>query len=144
MKNIHHKHVLFLLMTLLGVSQWVRAEVAVVVHPSVALDAISQDEMASLFLAKTDTLPNGVKMLPVDQKDDQPVRAEFNEKIVRKDADQLDAYWSRLIFTGKGEPPKKLSGNAEVIAMVAANPNVIGYVDASAVTGDVKVLLKVP
>ena len=64
--------------------------------------------------------------------------------MVKKDAAQLNAYWSRLIFTGKGEPPKKVADNTDVLALVAANPNIIGYVDASAVNSTVKVLLRIP
>lgn len=120
------------------------AEVAVIVNKDVAVSSITLDVAANIFLGKVDTLPNGTKMVPIDQEDGKSVRTEFYTKVVKKDAAQLNAYWSRLIFTGKGEPPKKVADNAEVIALVAANPNIIGYVDAAAVNGSVKVLLQVP
>lgn len=135
------------LAVILGIS-WcaveIRAEVAIIAHPSVTVGAASEEEITAIFLGKTDNLQDGLKVLPVDQKDDQAPHAEFYKKVVKKDVDQLDAYWARLIFTGKGEPPKKLAGDAEVLAMVAANPNIIGYVDAASVTPAVKVLLKMP
>lgn len=120
------------------------AEVAIVVNKSVAISEIATDQAADIFLGKIDSLPNGTKMVPIDQEDAEKVRAEFYTKVVKKDAAQLNAYWSRLIFTGKGEPPKKVADNAEVLALVASNPNIIGYVDASAVNSSVKVLLRVP
>ena len=120
------------------------AEVAIVVNKSVAISEIATDQAADIFLGNIDSLPNGTKMVPIDQEDAEKVRAEFYTKVVKKDAAQLNAYWSRLIFTGKGEPPKKVADNAEVLALVASNPNIIGYVDASAVNGSVKVLLRVP
>jgi ABC-type phosphate transport system substrate-binding protein len=47
-----------------------------------------------------------------------------------------------LIFTGKGTPPKQSGSDADVKALIAKNPNMIGYIDASAVDGSVKVVHK--
>jgi ABC-type phosphate transport system substrate-binding protein len=127
-------------MMLASVSQ---AEIAIIVNNSISVPNISADEAANIFLGKMNELPVGIRMVPIDQEDGQKARAEFYNKVVKKDAAQLNAYWSRLIFTGKGEPPKKMADNADVLALVAANPNIIGYVDASAVNSSVKVLLKV-
>ena len=121
-----------------------QAEIAIIVNNSVSVPSISADVAANIFLGKVNELPGGIRMVPIDQEDSQKARAEFYNKVVKKDAAQLNAYWSRLIFTGKGEPPKKMADNADVLALVAANPNIIGYVDASAVTSSVKVLLRVP
>ncbi len=121
-----------------------QAEIAVIVNNSVSVQSISADVAANIFLGKVNELPGGIRMVPIDQEDGQKAHAEFYNKVVKKDAAQLNAYWSRLIFTGKGEPPKKMADNADVLALVAANPNIIGYVDASAVTSSVKVLLRVP
>ena len=121
-----------------------RAEIAIIVNNSVSVPSISAEEAANIFLGKVDELPGGIRMVPIDQEDGQKAHAEFYNKVVKKDAAQLNAYWSRLFFTGKGEPPKKMSGNADVLALVAANPNIIGYVDAAAVNSSVKVLLRVP
>ena len=57
-----------------------------------------------------------------------------------KSGSQYKAFWSKLVFTGKGKPPKEMSGDAAVIAAVSANPDAIGYVSASAVTDAVKVI----
>lgn len=120
-----------------------QAEIAIIVNNSVSVSSITLDQAANVFLGKLDELPGGTRAVPIDQEDGQKARAEFYSKVVKKDAAQLNAYWSRLIFTGKGEPPKKVADNGDVIALVAANPNIIGYVDASAVNSSVKVLLKV-
>ena len=121
-----------------------QAEIAIIVNNSVSVSSISADVAVNIFLGKVNELPGGIRMVPIDQEDGQKARTEFYNKVIKKDAAQLNAYWSRLIFTGKGEPPKKMADNADVLALVAANPNIIGYVDASAVTSSVKVLLRVP
>ncbi|MEZ5435291.1 MAG: hypothetical protein R3E67_01295 [Pseudomonadales bacterium] len=56
----------------------------------------------------------------------------------------LNAYWSRMVFSGQGQPPKKVADDAAVLALVRANPNLIGYVDAVSLNNSVKVLLRIP
>ena len=56
---------------------------------------------------------------------------------------QLKSYWSKLVFTGKGQPPRDVQTDAEMIELVAGNPNIIGYVDISSVTDKVKVLTSI-
>ena len=142
MKKIITQTLLATTVTLAAVA--VQAEVAVIVNSSVSVSSITSDIAADIFLSKMNALPDGTKMVPLDQEEGKKARDEFYSKVVKKDAAQLNAYWSRLIFTGKGEPPKKVADDAEVVALVAANPNMIGYVQASAVTPNVKVLLKMP
>jgi hypothetical protein len=65
---------------------------------------------------------------------------EIQVNIVGRSSTQVSAYWSKLVFTGKGVPPKEVADDAAVIAAVAADASAIGYIDSSSVTGDVKAL----
>lgn len=118
-----------------------QAEIAVVVHPSNAanLDASS---LSRIFLGKMKSFPGGGQAVPVNQPEGSSATSEFNSKVLKKSGSQLKAYWSKLVFTGKGTPPKAIGSDAEVISLISTNPSLIGYVDASAVTGDVKVVAK--
>jgi hypothetical protein len=49
--------------------------------------------------------------------------------------------WSRLVFSGKGQPPRQLSDSAAVKKAVAADPKAVGYIEKSAVDASVKVAL---
>ncbi len=75
-----------------------------------------------------------------NQNEGSAAREAFNDKVLGKSSSQLKAYWSRLIFTGKGTPPKESGSDADVVSLVAKNPNLVGYVDAAAVDGSVKVV----
>ena len=129
----------FVLCTLL-LSAASSAGVAVIVHPSNA-SGMSTEEVADLFLGKSSKFPDGSTAVPVDQNDESEVKAGFYDKATGKDLSQLNAYWSRLIFTGKGKPPKSVDDGYEVLELISANPNMIGYVDSSEVTAAVKVLI---
>lgn len=115
------------------------AEVAVIVNPA-NNDTITKDDIQKLYLAKSKTFPSGKNAIPLDRTEGSAVRVEFMTKVIDKDEAQMKSYWSRLIFTGKGVPPKVLETDDEVKELVARNPDTIGFIDASAVDGTVKVV----
>lgn len=120
------------------------AEIAVIVHPSASFNSMTEDDIARIFLGKSKRFPNGNQAVPVNQLEGLVTRDKFNEAICKKNASQYKTYWSQLVFTGKGTPPKDVGDDAAVKAQVAANPKAIGYVDASAVDSSVKVVFKLP
>lgn len=120
------------------------AEVAVIVHPSAGVDSLTEDDVARLFLGKAKSFPGGAQAVPINQNEGSAARDKFNESVCKKNASQYKAYWSQLVFTGKGTPPKDGGDDAAVKALIASNPNMIGYVDSGAVDASVKVVYKVP
>lgn len=128
----------------LTLSGAVFAEVAVIVHPSSSVSALTEDDVARIFLGKSKSFPGGGQAVPFNQTEGSATRDKFNEAVCKKNASQYKAYWSQLVFTGKGTPPKDVGDDAAVKAQVASNPNGIGYVDSSLVDASVKVVFKVP
>ena len=90
------------------------ADVAVIVNPSNG-DALDKDTISRLFLNKAKAFSNGTKVAPFALAEGNATTDEFNGKVLNKTAAQLTAFWSKLVFTGKGQPPKALSSDAEVI-----------------------------
>lgn len=118
------------------------AEISVVVSANNPNNSIDQATVSKIFLGKTKSFPDGSQAVPVDQDDGAAAREAFNSTVLGKSASQLKSYWSRLIFTGKGTPPKQSGNDAAVKQLVANNPNIIGYIDSSAVDASVKVVHK--
>lgn|SRR5512138_877768 len=114
------------------------AEVVVVVHPSNPAGAMSAEQVADVFLGKSTALA------PVDLPESSAVRGEFYQKVTGKDAAQVKAVWTRLIFTGKATPPKEVGASDDVKKAVAAHPKAIGYIEKSAVDSSVKVVFTAP
>ena len=123
--------------TLFVAKSW--ADVAVIVHPSVTATASAKD-ISRVFLGKSKSLPGGHKVKPVGLSDGNSARDEFNEKVLKKSNSQLKSYWSKLIFTGKGQPPKELGSDADMVNQVSSDPGSIGYISKENVTDAVKVL----
>lgn len=132
---------LALLLLMTGIVLPVHADVVVIVNPGNAA-SLSADDVQRLFLGKLKSFPGGGEATPVNQKEGQPSREQFNQTILNKSESQLKAYWSQLVFTGKGTPPKELDNDDAIKAFVASTPAGIGYIDASKVDGSVKVILK--
>ena len=130
------------LAVLLASSSMAQAGVVVVMSSKSDVDSLSRAQVSQIFLAKTDALPNGRVAKPVDQAEGSAVRNEFYDKVADKNAAQMKAYWSQLTFTGKAQPPRKVSGDAAVKAAVAENPAAVGYISDGAVDGSVKVVFR--
>ncbi|MDB2356145.1 MAG: phosphate ABC transporter substrate-binding protein [Pseudoalteromonas sp.] len=116
------------------------AEVAVIVNPANS-NQLDANAIKKIYLGKSKSFDDGVKVNPVNQ-DGNSVADEFNDKVVGKSGSQLNAYWSKLVFTGKGTPPEKLSNDQAVIDFVSSNTDAIGYIDSAKITDNVKVVGK--
>ena len=116
------------------------AQVAVIVNPKSAASGLSADQVASMFMGKTNSLPGGLSQA-VDLPEGNPTREHFYTKAAGKTGSQVKATWARLAFSGKATPPKEMATAADVKKFVAANPDAVGYIEKSAVDGSVKVVL---
>ncbi|WP_171014136.1 substrate-binding domain-containing protein [Chitinivorax sp. B] len=117
------------------------AEIAVVVGAKSGVGSLSSDQVSQIFLGKTNNFPGGGQAVPIDQSESAGAREEFYTKVTGKSAAQVKAYWSKLIFSGKGQPPKEVGNDAAVKKLVADNPNMIGYIEKGAIDSSVKVVL---
>jgi len=118
----------------------VKADVVVVVATSSPVKALGRNQVADIFLGKISRFPDGRQAVPIDQAENSATRDEFYTTFTGKSASQLKAHWSKIIFTGRGQPPQAVSSSAEVKKRVAENPDTIGYIDAREVDGSVRAL----
>ena len=123
-------HVLAFVM--LAISGATQAQTVVIAHPNAA--ALTNEQIADIYNGKSQVA------MPLDQPESATIRADFYKKATGKDPAQVKALWSRLIFTGKAQPPKEVPDAAAVKKAVAADPKAIGYIDKAAADGSVKVL----
>ena len=117
------------------------SDVVAVVSAQSSVTILSQSEIVDIFLGNTRVLSNGDKVIPIDQAEGSLVRDEFYAKFAGKSAAQMKAHWSRIIFTGRGQPPKEAALDSEAKKRIVDNPNAIGYLDNRMVDSSVRVLL---
>ncbi|MCK5790753.1 MAG: phosphate ABC transporter substrate-binding protein [Alcanivorax sp.] len=114
---------------------------AVIVHPSNAAD-FDSNIIGRIFLTKQKTFSTGADAIPIELKHPSKSRQLFHQKIIKKSDAQIRSYWTMLLFSGKGTPPKEVPSEQKVLELVAGNPNMVGYVSAQAVNDQVKVVLR--
>ena len=118
------------------------ADVVAVVSAKSAVIVLSKSQLADIFLGRVTRFPNGVQAVPIDQADGAVTRDEFYLKLVGKTAAQLKAYWSKIIFTGRGQPPVAVENSDEMKKHLIGNPAAIGYIESNRVDGSVRVVLE--
>jgi len=122
----------------LGVMSSCNAELVVVVNAKNPVASMTAEQITQIFLGKSTSLT------PFDQTESSPIRNEFYKKVADKESSQVKAIWSKLIFTGKGTPPKEFTSSADVKKAVANDVNSIAYIEKSAVDVSVKVVASFP
>ncbi|MEP7069664.1 MAG: phosphate ABC transporter substrate-binding protein [Usitatibacter sp.] len=115
-------------------------DVVAVVSAKSPITSLNTNQVADIFLGKTSRFPDGSLAVPIDQLEESPAREKFYAQFTGKSPAQLKAHWSKIIFTGRGQPPRQVASNAEARKTIADNPYAIGYLDQSQVDASVKVL----
>ena len=136
MKSFHKTMIAAGLM-LMAASQQVHADVVVIVSAQSTAPPPSPERIARIFEGKSKD------MIPVDLARPSEERREFYSKFLGTDDALVRERWSKLVFTGKRSLPKEFTSSADLVKAVAADPNVIGYVDRSFVNMTVKVIYTV-
>jgi ABC-type phosphate transport system substrate-binding protein len=108
------------------------ADIVTVVSADNPVGTLTRSEVSNIFLGKTRQFPDGRPALPIDQPEGSPKRTAFYTAISNKQAAELKAYWSKMIFTGRGQPPPIVDNDEAVKARLARQPNAIGYIDDAA------------
>jgi ABC-type phosphate transport system substrate-binding protein len=135
------------LCTLLGLAlslavRPVAADVVVVVSSTSSITTLSKIQVTDIFLGKVSRFPNGAPAVPIDQEEGSPARDEFYAAYAGRSPAQMKSHWAKIMFTGRGEPPKTASNSVKVKSIIAANPQAIGYIERGAVDSSVKVVVE--
>ncbi|MES2160926.1 MAG: phosphate ABC transporter substrate-binding protein [Pseudomonadota bacterium] len=117
------------------------AELVVIVSARNPLSVLRPEQVADIFLAQTGRFPGGDEAMALDLPLGSPLRDEFYSKVAAKSPALMKAYWTKMVFTGRGQPPRELANSIAVRKMVADNPSMIGYIDRAALDGSVKAVL---
>lgn len=117
------------------------AGVVAVVSAKSAVTTLSREQVADIFLGRTSRYPNGDPAVALDQVENSVARDEFYVKYAGKAPAQIKAHWSKVIFTGRGQPPPEVGTDGDVKKRLTNNPNAIGYVEETAVDPSVRVVV---
>jgi ABC-type phosphate transport system substrate-binding protein len=120
----------------------VRADVVAVVSAKSTVTTLTKAQLTDIFLGKVSRFPNGAPAVPIDQPEGSVARDEFYAKFIGKSAAQIKAFWSKIIFTGRGQPPKEVADSIEMKKRISENPAAVGYIEENAMDDTIKVVVK--
>lgn len=115
------------------------SKTVVVVAKNTLINSLDKQAVSNIFLARTSRYENGQKAIPIEIKSNE-TRADFYRQISGKTPAQLNSYWTTLVFTGKGKPPRAYASQSDVLSRLESQPGAITYLPLSEVTDDMKVL----
>ena len=126
---------------LLGSAAAARAQgFKIVVNSANPASKLSRQEVAALFLKKTDKWSSGAAAVPIDLAEGTPARDAFTRQVLGKSLASVRAYWNQMVFSGRSLPPTEKPSDADVVAYVRSTPGAVGYVKADTATPGVRVV----
>jgi hypothetical protein len=113
-KSLNRWSSLISLILYLGTASAAQAGTAIIAHPGNPLAGITQEQLARIYLGKTREFPNGAPVTALDLREGSVTRNKFYKTVTDKDEAALKAYWSKLLFTGKAQPPREMSDDEAI------------------------------
>jgi hypothetical protein len=131
-----------LLLLLLSLSVHADEQLVVVVSQKSPLQQLSREDISALYLGNlaANSLAQTLRVLDLD---DSKARDDFYTHLVGRSRNQMRAYWSRMVFTGKGKPPRALNVIA-IIEELQSDPNLIAYLPSNQLPANLRPLLHLP
>lgn len=120
----------------------VSAELVVIVNANNPISELTREQVVDLYMGRRTQFPDGRPALPIDLSPDSPLRAAYYQTLVGKTVAQVNAYWARLLFTGRATPPRVLSTPETVLDVVHANPDAIAYLDSQMLDDHVHIVYR--
>lgn len=115
--------------------------IVVIAHPALALETVSEAELASIFRRNERIDSQGRALVPVNLASDDPLREAFSRALFAQAPADMEAYWNERYFHGIA-PPHTVASVEAMLRFVAATPGAIGYVPECAFDGRVKALAR--
>ncbi len=125
--------ILLLAMPLAQAQSSATGSLAVVVNARCGVAVLTRNEVINIFFGRYRLFFNGREAQPADLEDSHPIRSQFYRRLVGKDISEINAYWSRQIFSGRMRALPKVSTPEEMIQWIVANPCGIGFVEQAKV-----------
>ncbi|HBI68456.1 MAG TPA: phosphate ABC transporter substrate-binding protein [Massilia sp.] len=118
-------------------------DLVVIVSARSSVETLRTDQVAAIFLGQSARFPGGALATALDQPIGSAERDQFYVRVTGKTPALLKAHWSKLVFTGRGQPPRELQDSIAVRRAVAEDAGLIGYIDREALDPSVRQVLLV-
>jgi ABC-type phosphate transport system substrate-binding protein len=112
----------------------------VVVNIKSTTESLSKKQLIDIYMGRFNKFPNGEVVKPVDLDSPSNHREKFYELLVGQSERKVNAYWSRLLFSGRATPPHKAESLNELISIIENDTSALAYIDATNVQKGMKIV----
>jgi hypothetical protein len=117
-------------------------KIVVVTNQKNEVEVLDKKGLINLFMGKYSAFPNGKQATPIDIEVEAKLKAEFYQALVGLPPARVNAYWSRLKFSGRVKPPEIELTIDDVKQRLEEDESALAYVYESYVTDKMKVVYR--
>ncbi|NRB25380.1 hypothetical protein [Shewanella sp.] len=136
------KYLAALVILMLCVPIHAEGELLVVVSRESRVESLTKIEVVDLFMGRYVNFPNGDKAKVFDLAPQSEIKGQFYQRLVSRTEAQIDAYWARLLFSGRNSPPEETESPGQLIEELVNSSQGIGYISSQDLTDSLKVVYR--
>lgn len=120
---------LLTLLMLTGTPAMADEPVFLVAHEDVDTQQLNRDTARAIFAMRQRTWPDGQAARVFVLGNDHPVHARFAKENLTVYPHQLQLAWDRMVFSGTGQAPNRVTTQSEMLERIATTPGALGYLE---------------
>lgn len=117
-------------------------DLVLIANADSGIKQLTKREVINIYLGRYRRLDTGYTAEPIDLTSKTNTKAMFYRLLVGKNLAEINAYWSRLVFSGKTRPPQQVDNVEKVLEMVGNNKNTLGYINRAAINSQVIIVFE--
>jgi hypothetical protein len=117
-----------------------QADMVVIMKSDCGVEQLSRQDVINIYMGRYRSLSNGSSAVPMDIDGSSPEKEYFYNHLLDKTLPEINAYWARLIFSGKIAPPEIVPTQSEALKRISRDCKAIAYVDRLNLNDRVKVV----
>lgn len=117
-------------------------KIVVVTNLNNDVQVLDKKGIIDLFMGKYSAFPNGRQATPIDIELNDELKGQFYKSLVGLPLARVNAYWSRLKFSGRVKPPAIEQTMEDVKQRLEDDESALAYVYESYVTDKMKVVYR--
>ena len=117
-------------------------KVVVVTNFNNDVQFLDKKGLIDLFMGKYSAFPNGKEATPIDVALDSELKSQFYKSLVGLPLARVNAYWSRLKFSGRVKPPAIEQTLDDIKLRLKEDESALAYIYESNVTDSMKVVYR--
>ncbi len=123
---------LFILLLSTPLKGWGQ-DLLIIVNKNNPLDTITKQQVVDLYMGRTPYFPSGGAVMKLDAPSTSALRKAFYFTLVNMSLPEINAYWARLMFSGRATPPMQVPQEQDIVKLVSGNVNAIAYVPKASI-----------